>query len=112
MEVVQINVSVVHIPFFGIDIPASSQCIGFSSESSWTEADDQVELAEELQPMGLLPSQEFGGGEVFEVLVVGNDIDGGARTFQIVTPGVEHIVNGEQFLVMGVVVEFRCGQCS
>ena len=45
--------------------------------------------------MGLPPGQEFGGGEVFEVLVVGNDVDGGARTFQIVMPGAERIVNGK-----------------
>ena len=47
-EVLQIDASVVHIPFFGIDVPASSQRIGFSSKSSWMEADNQVELAKEL----------------------------------------------------------------
>ena len=81
MEVVWINASVVHIPFFGIDIPASSQCIGFTSKSSWMEMDDHVELAQELRPTGLLPGQEFGGGEILQVFVVGNDVDGGSGAF-------------------------------
>ena len=81
MEVVWINASVVHIPFFGIDIPASSQRIGFTSKSSQTETDDHVELTKELRPMGLSPGQEFGGGEVLQVFVIGDDVDGGSGAF-------------------------------
>ena len=81
MEVVQVDTSVVHIPFFGIDIPASSQHIGFTSKSSWMEMDDHVELAKELQPTGLPLGQEFGGGKVFQVFMIRNDINGGSRAF-------------------------------
>ena len=81
MEVVWIDVSVVHIPFFGIDVPASSQHIGFTSKSSWMEMDDHVELTKELRPMGLPPGQEFGGGKVFQVFMIRNNIDGGSGAF-------------------------------
>ena len=80
-EVLWIDASIVHIPFFGIDVPASSQCIGFASKSSQTETDDHVELTKELRPMGLPPGQEFGGGEVFQVFMIGNNIDGGSGAF-------------------------------
>ena len=81
MEVVQINASIVHIPFFGIDVPVSSQCIGFTSKSLWTETDDHVELAKELRPTGLSLGQEFGGGKVLQVFVIRNDVDGGSGAF-------------------------------
>ena len=53
--------SIVLIPLFGVDIPASSESIRLSSEVSRVETNDEVELGEELRPAGLLPSQELGG---------------------------------------------------
>ena len=44
LEVLQVNVSEVIIPLFGVDIPMSSQCVGFCSEFSRAESDNQVEL--------------------------------------------------------------------
>ena len=71
----QIDASIVLIPLFGIDIPASSEGIRLSSEVSRVEANNKVELGEELQPAGLLPSQEFGGYKVLQVLVVHDNIN-------------------------------------
>ena len=48
MDVMQINVSIVLIPFFGIDVPVSSEGIRLSSEVSRAEVNDKVELGEEL----------------------------------------------------------------
>ena len=64
MEVVWIDVSIVLIPLFGVDVPASSEGIRLSSEASRAEANDEVELGEELQPADLPPSQEFGDCKV------------------------------------------------
>ena len=42
-EVVRINSGVVAIPFFGIDVPSSSQSVWFFSEMSGAETDYKVE---------------------------------------------------------------------
>ena len=52
----QIDASVVLIPLFGVDVPASSEGIRLSSEASRAEVNDKVELGEELRPAGLSPS--------------------------------------------------------
>ena len=47
MEVVWIDVSIVLIPLFGVDIPSSSEGIRLSSEASRAEMNNKVELSEE-----------------------------------------------------------------
>jgi hypothetical protein len=42
-----VHLSVVLIPLFGIDVPASSKGIWFNSKFSGTETDDHIELVEE-----------------------------------------------------------------
>jgi len=74
-EVVWVDPSIVPIPLFWVDIPASSEGIGFSSEASRVEADGKVELGEVLQPVGLMASQDLGAGEILQILVVGDHID-------------------------------------
>ena len=39
-----VDVSIVPIPLFGVDIPASSQGIQFHTKSSGSEPDNEVEL--------------------------------------------------------------------
>ena len=48
MEVVQIDMSIVLISLFGVDVPASSEEIRLSYEASGAEVNDKVELEEEL----------------------------------------------------------------
>ena len=48
MEVVQIDTSVVLIPLFGVDVPVSSEGIRLSFKASKVEANNEVELREEL----------------------------------------------------------------
>ena len=44
----QIDMSVVLIPLFGVDVPVSSEGIRLSSEASRVEMNDKAELGEEL----------------------------------------------------------------
>ena len=43
-----IDVSVVLIPLFGVDVPVASEGIRFSSEVSGAETNNEVKLGEEL----------------------------------------------------------------
>src|ERR1700746_3597905 len=43
--------------------------------------------------------------------MVGDDIHRSGGTFQIMTPGVESLEDGEELLIVGIVVEFRSSQC-
>ena len=60
--------------------------------------------------MGLLPSQELGGCKVFQVLVVSDNINQSCGVFKIVVPEPKSLVDSEELLVMGVIVEFWSGQ--
>ena len=51
--------------------------------------------------------ENLGGREILQVLVVGDDVDGGARTVKVVAPDAERFKDGEEFLVMDIVVELR-----
>jgi hypothetical protein len=71
----RVNLSIVLIPLFGIDVPASSKGIQFSSKFSRMEMDDHVELVEEFQPMSLTTREEFGGCEILKVLMVCDNVN-------------------------------------
>ena len=60
--------------------------------------------------MGLPLSQEFGGCKVLQVLVVGDNVNWSYRAFKIVVPGPKSLVDSEELLVMGVIVELQSGQ--
>jgi hypothetical protein len=47
MEIMRVNLSIVLIPLFGIDVPASNKGILFGSKFSRMEMDDHIELVEE-----------------------------------------------------------------
>ena len=70
-----INLSVVLIPLFVIDVPVSSEGIRFHAEFSRMEMNDHIELEEKLQPTGLPLGQEFGGRKILEVLVVYDNVN-------------------------------------
>ena len=101
----QIGVSIVLIPLSGVDISASSKDIRLSSEASKVEVNDKVESEEELQPVGLPPSQEFGCCKVLQVLVVSDDVNQSCRTLKIVVLGPKSLMDSKEFLVMSAVVE-------
>ena len=105
-----IDTSIVLIPLFGVDVPVCSEGIRLSSEVSGAETNDKVELREELQPAGLLLSQELGGCNIFQVLMVSDDVNQSCRAFRIVAPGPKSLVDSEELLVMGVIVELQSRQ--
>ena len=53
LEVSRIYAGVITSPLFRIDVPSSSKSIGFGTEASGTESDNEVKLAEEFGPSDL-----------------------------------------------------------
>ena len=109
-EVVWIYSSIVPIPLFWVDIPMASEGIGLRSKASRAEADDEVELGEVLQPSGLTAGQDFGAGEVLQVLVVGDHINRRGGALEVMSPVLEGLKDGQQLLIMGIIVQLRGGQ--
>jgi hypothetical protein len=110
MEVMGVNSSVVLIPLFGIDVPASSKGIWFSSKFSRTEMYEEVELVEELRPTSLMAREELCGSKVLKVLMVCDNVNRLGRALKVVLPGPESFIDSEKFLIVGIVIEFRSGQ--
>ena len=109
-EIVWIYVSVVPIPLFWVDVPMASEGIGLCSKVSRAEADGKVELGEVLRPVGLTAGQDLGAGEILQVLVVSDHIDWRGRALEVVVPVLEGLKDGQQLLVMGIIVQLRGGQ--
>ena len=105
-EVARVDGSIVAIPPFRVDVPASSERFGFGAQTPRAEADDEIELGEVLRPMGLLTGKDFGSREIFQVLVVHDHVDWSAGTFKEVSPDTEGFKDGKEFLVMSIIVEF------
>ncbi|KAF8627555.1 hypothetical protein AX17_006178 [Amanita inopinata Kibby_2008] len=69
------------------------------------ETDDEVELAEELGPVGLAVGEELSSGEVLQVLVVSENLNRITRAFQIVVPLFKHFMDRKELFVTGIIVE-------
>ena len=54
-----VDMSIVPIPLFWVDIPMASEGIRLCAKVSRAKVDKEVELAEELQPVGLLAGKEL-----------------------------------------------------
>ena len=106
-EIVRIYASVVPIPLFWVNIPTASEGIRLCSKVSRAEVDGEVELGEVLQPAGLTAGQDLGAGEILQVLVVGDHIDWRGGTLEVVSPVLEGLEDGQQLLVMGIIVQLR-----
>ena len=91
--VLRIDSGIVAISLFKIDVPSSSKGVGLGSEFSRTEMDNEVESGKVFRPMCLLTCEDFGCGEVLEILVIGDHINGVTRTFEIVSPLFECFVD-------------------
>ena len=53
-------------------------------------------------------SREFGGGKVLKVLVICNNVHWSWRPFEVVLPNFEGFKDGQEFLVMYIIVQL-CG---
>ena len=107
LEVVRVDCGVASIPPFRIDVPSSSESIWFCAEMTRMEPDDKVELGKVLGPPRLPPGQYLGSRKILKVLIIHNNVNGIGQTFQIVPPNLESFKDGQQFLVMCVVVQLR-----
>jgi len=67
---------------FKVHIPVTSKCVGLCTELSGTEADNEVELEKKFRPLHLAVVQKLSHGEIFEIFVVGNDVNGSRGTFR------------------------------
>ena len=93
--VLRIDSGIVAIPLFKIDVPSSSKSVRLGSKFSRTEMDDEVERGKVFGPMCLLTHEDFGCGEVLEIPVIGDHVNGVARTFEVVLPSFECFVDSE-----------------
>jgi len=107
LEVVRVDCGVASIPPFRIDVPLSSESIRFCAEMTRTEPDDKVELGKVLGPPCLPPGQYLGSRKILKVLMIRNNVDGIGQTFQIVPSNLESFKDGQQFLVMCIVIQLR-----
>ena len=108
-ETVRIDVSVILIPLFWIDIPASSEGIRLHTKLSRAETNNHIELGEEFRPAGLLPGQELGSCKVLHVFVVSDHINWSSRALKVVMPQRECLMDSKKLLVVGIIIELRSG---
>ena len=104
LEVVRVDCGVASIPPFRINIPLSSESIWFCAKMTRVESNDKVELGEVLRPPRLPPGQYLSSKKILKVLMIHNNVNGIDRTFQIVLPNLESFKDGQQFLIMCVIV--------
>ena len=83
-----------------------SKHVGLCTELSGMETDNEVELGKEFRLPCLAAVQKLGCSKIFEIFVVGDDINGSHGTFKIVAPNAEHFINSEELLVVDIIVEF------
>ena len=57
-----------------------------------------------------MAGQDLGAGEVLQVLVVGDHINWRGGALEVVSPVFEGLEDGQELLVMGVIVQLRGGQ--
>ena len=94
-DILWVSSGIVATPIFKIDVPSSGQCVGFRPEFPRMEMNNKVEARKVFQPSCLMTREDIGCGEVLEVLVVGNNIDWGTGTLNIVLPSLEGFIYRE-----------------
>ena len=107
LEAVRVDYGIASIPPFRIDVLSSSESIRFCAETTRAEPDDKIELGKVLGPPCLPLGQYLSSRKILKVLMIHNNVNRIGRTFQIVPPNLESFKDGQQFLVMCVVVQLR-----
>ena len=104
LKILWINSGIVATSLFKVHIPIVSKHIRLCTELSGMEADNEVELGKEFRPPRLVAVQKLSCGEIFEIFVVGDDINGSRGTFKVVAPNAECFIDSEELPVMDIVV--------
>ena len=94
-KVMWVDDGVVTIPLFRVNPQVSRHGVRLRSELTRPEANDHVERRKEFRPASLTTREEFRCGKIFEVFVVGNDVDAKRRAFEVVSPRAEGLENGQ-----------------
>ena len=71
-----------------------------------TEIEDIFVRVEDEGPADLSTGEDLGGVEVLEVLVIAVDLDRMWGALEVVSPDLEAIDDGEEFLIVDIVVAF------
>ena len=108
-KVLQVNTGIVATPLFWVNIPAACERVGFGAKFPGVETDDHVELGKVFRAMCLPRGEDLGCREVLQVLMVGDNIDRCASSFEVVLPMFEGIVDSREFFIMNIVVGFVSG---
>ena len=69
------------------------------------EADYHVKLGEVFRPLC-----ELQHSEIFQILVINDNIDWGCRSFEVVSLALECFINCQQLFVMNVIVQLSAGK--
>src|SRR3979490_1800542 len=67
--------------------------------------DDEVKLRKIFGPLDLASSEELGCGKIFQVFVVGSNINWLRGAFEIVVPRLECFEDRQQFFVMDIIIQ-------
>jgi len=76
------------------------------------EPNDKVKLEEVLRLPHLPLGQYFGSRKILKVFMIHNNIDRIGWTFQIVLPNLENFKDGEQFLIIYVVIQLHYSESA
>ena len=58
----------------------------------------------------MVSTKDLCSRKIFQVFVVGNNINWSCRAFKVMSPDMESFKNGKEFFVVGVVVQFGRGE--
>lgn len=75
LEVLWVGQGVATIPPFRIDVGSAGEGVRFSTKTSRAISDIEGEPGKEFRPTGLTSCQKFRSREVFQILVIGNDLN-------------------------------------
>lgn len=87
-------------------VGSSGKDVGLLSLNSWSVADDEVVVGQKVSPASLSTIENFGGHEVFEGFVVGDDFEGFVERLEEGSPLGEGENNRKHLLVVSLVILF------
>ena len=95
---------VVASSLFRIDVPSSWQHIRFGAKLTRMEMDEEVELRKILGPSDSMAGEDSHCGKIFQVFVVGDNVNCFRGSLKVVAPALESFKDYEQFFVVNIIV--------
>ena len=85
-KVDRVDFCIITISPFWVHIPSSCQGVGFGTKSARAETYCEVELWKKLRPVSLSTRQNLWCAEVFEVLVISDNVNRDCGTLKVMPP--------------------------